>query len=195
MEMQVSVDGVAPNDITVKVLKPMLPSMRMLARPQIQGRFERRTRSLQPEEALAEIQTAKSWAFARRVLVLHDGTGQMQLNVESAGVVASSPRDGRALQESHYRDRILNEGTPPFKCRAVVATCTWTSMRHAWCSQTRGVFKKGAARIHGRRPPRPVLYEEERADACTIGCVRTQSATTSGRGQPNDFDAPSGCPS
>ena len=194
MEMQVSVDGVAPNDITVKVLKPMLPKLRMLAKTaKFKVVLSGVLGACKPEEALAVIQTAKELGFRPRVLVLHDGTGQMQLSVEERRVLSQVRREmGGRFKEAHdYRDRILNEGTAPFKCRAGSRYLYVDEHGDiAWCSQTRGVFKKPLLDYTPEDLRAQFYTKKSCADACTIGCVRTQSAYDEWRGQPDEFEGP-----
>jgi len=198
MEMQVSVDGVLPNDVTVKVLKPMLPKLRMLAKTaKFNVVLSGVLGACKPEEALTVVRTAKELGFRPRVLVLHDGTGQMQLSVEERSVLSQLRREmGGSFKEAHdYRDRILNEGTAPFKCRAGSRYLYVDEHGDiAWCSQTRGVFKK-ALLDYTPEDLRAQFYTKKScADACTIGCVRTQSAYDEWRAQPDQFDGPKRLP-
>ena len=198
MEMQVSVDGVAPNDVTVKVLKPMLPKLRMLAKTaKFKVVLSGVLGACKPEEALAVIQTAKELGFRPRVLVLHDGTGQIQLSPEERSVLTQVRREmGGRFKEAHdYRDRLLNDGRAPFKCRAGSRYLYIDEHGDiAWCSQTRGVYKK-ALLDYTPDDLRAQFYTKKTcADACTIGCVRTQSAYDEWRAQPDDFTGPKRLP-
>ena len=198
MEMQVSVDGVAPNDVTVKVLKPMLPKLRMLAKTaKFKVVLSGVLGACKPEEALAVIQTAKELGFRPRVLVLHDGTGQIQLSPEERSVLSQVRREmGGRFKEAHdYRDRLLNDGRAPFKCRAGSRYLYIDEHGDiAWCSQTRGVYKK-ALLDYTPDDLRAQFYTKKTcADACTIGCVRTQSAYDEWRSQPDDFTGPKRLP-
>ena len=195
MELQVSVDGVLPNEITVKVLKPMLPKLRMLARtakfPIVLSAVLGAT---PPSEALQVVQAAKDFGFRPRVLVLHDGTGQMHLDEEGLAAFAKVKEmlGGKRFKEAHdYRERILQTGVAPFKCRAGsrYLYCDEFGDVH-WCSQTRGVFKKPLLEYSKADLKTQFYTKKTCADACTIGCVRTQSAYDEWRAQPLDFDAP-----
>jgi len=195
MEMQVSVDGVLPNDVTVKVLKPMLPKLRMLARtakfPVVLSAVLGATT---PGEALKVVEAAQEFGFRPRVLVLHDGTGQIQLDDEGKAAFASIKEmlGGRRFREAHdYRERILQTGSAPFKCRAGSRYLYVDEFGDVhWCSQTRGVFKK-ALLEYSKSDLKTQFYTKKTcADSCTIGCVRTQSAYDEWRGQPLDFDGP-----
>ena len=195
MEMQVSVDGVLPNDVTVKVLKPMLPKLRMLARsakfPVVLSAVLGAT---SPGEALEVVEAARQFGFRPRVLVLHDGTGQMQLDEagQEAFARVKEMLGGRRFREAHdYRERILQTGRAPFKCRAGSRYLYVDEFGDVhWCSQTRGVFKKPLLE-YGAADLKTQFYTKKTcSDACTIGCVRTQSAYDEWRGQPLDFEGP-----
>lgn len=193
MELQVSVDGVLPNEITVKVLKPMLPKLRMLARtakfPVVLSAVLGAT---SPGEALQVVEAAKGFGFRPRVLVLHDGTGQMHLDEEGLAAFAKVKEmlGGKRFKEAHdYRERILQTGVAPFKCRAGsrYLYCDEFGDVH-WCSQTRGVFKKPLLDYTKQDLKTQFYTKKTCSDACTIGCVRTQSAYDEWRSQPLDFD-------
>lgn len=193
MELQVSVDGVLPNEITVKVLKPMLPKLRMLAKTaKFNVVLSAVLGATSPEEALTVVETAKEFGFRPRVLVLHDGTGQMHLDEAGQRAFAKVKEmlGGRRFREAHdYRERILREGHAPFKCRAGSRYLYVDEFGDVhWCSQTRGVFKKPLLE-YTREDLKTQFYTKKTcADACTIGCVRTQSAYDEWRSQPLDFD-------
>jgi len=176
MELQVSVDGVLPNEVTVKVLKPMLPKLRMLARtakfPVVLSAVLGAT---SPGDALKVVEAAKEFGFRPRVLILHDGTGQMHLDEagQEAFAQVKAMLGGRRFREAHdYRERILNGGSAPFKCRA--------GSRYLYVDEFGG---KGDLKTQ-------FYTKKSCADACTIGCVRTQSAYDEWRGQPLNFDGP-----
>jgi MoaA/NifB/PqqE/SkfB family radical SAM enzyme len=198
MEMQVSVDGVMPNDVTVKVLKPMLPKLRMLAKTaKFKVVLSGVLGACAPEEALTVVRTAKELGFRPRVLVLHDGNGQMQLSAEERAVLQQVRVEmGGRFKEAHdYRDRILSEGKAPFKCRAGSRYLYVDEFGDiAWCSQTRGVFKKPLLEYQPEDLRAQFYTKKTCADACTIGCVRTQSAYDEWRAQPDDFQAPKRLP-
>ncbi len=193
MELQVSVDGVLPNEITVKVLKPMLPKLRMLAKTaKFKVVLSAVLGATSPEEALTVVETAKEFGFRPRVLVLHDGTGQMHLDEAGQAAFAKVKEmlGGRRFREAHdYRERILQTGHAPFKCRAGSRYLYVDEFGDVhWCSQTRGVFKKPLLE-YTREDLKTQFYTKKTcADACTIGCVRTQSAYDEWRAQPLDFE-------
>ncbi|MES1178785.1 MAG: radical SAM protein [Myxococcales bacterium] len=193
MELQVSVDGVLPNDVTVKVLKPMLPKLRMLARTaKFNVVLSAVLGATSPKEALQVVEAAKGFGFRPRVLVLHDGTGQIQLDEEGKAAFAQVKEmlGGKRFSEAHdYRERILQTGSAPFKCRAGSRYLYVDEFGDIhWCSQTRGVFKKPLLEYSKSDLKTQFYTKKTCADACTIGCVRTQSAYDEWRAQPLSFD-------
>jgi MoaA/NifB/PqqE/SkfB family radical SAM enzyme len=195
MELQVSVDGVVPNDVTVKVLKPMLPKLRALAKV---ARFKVVLSAVlgaaKPEEVLTVVRTANELGFRPRVLVLHDATGRMQLSAGDQAAFAEVKKaiGGRRFREARdYRERILRTGRAPFKCRAGSRYLYVDEFGDVhWCSQTRGVFKKPLLE-YGASDLRAQFHTKKTcSDSCTIGCVRTQSAYDEWRPQPDGFEGP-----
>jgi MoaA/NifB/PqqE/SkfB family radical SAM enzyme len=189
MELQVSVDGVEPNETTVKVLKPMLPKLRMLAKT---ARFKVVLSAVlgaaRPDEVLAVIAAARELGFRPRVLVLHDGAGQMQLRPGELEVFEQVRRSlgNRGFGEAHhYWERILREGRAPFRCRAGSRYLYVDEFGDVhWCSQTRGVFRKPLLEYTAGDLRQQFHTKKSCADACTMGCVRTQSAYDEWRSQP-----------
>jgi len=198
MEMQVSVDGVMPNDVTVKVLKPMLPKLKVLAKfAKFKVVMSAVLGAANPEEVLTVVRQAKEFGFRPRVLVLHDGTGKVRLTPGEQAVFEEVRRElGQKFKEAgDYRDRLLSEGRAPFKCRAGARYLYVDEFGDiAWCSQTRGVFKKALLDYTPADLREQFYTRKDCADSCTIGCVRTQSAYDEWRGQPNSFDGPKRLP-
>ena len=191
MELQVSVDGVKPNDVTVKVLEPMMPKLRALAKA---ARFKVVLSAVlgatKPEEVLTVAQTARELGFRPRVLVLHDGSGQLQLSEEERATFAQVKKTvgtRRFREAGDYRDRILQTGKAPFKCRAGSRYLYVDELGDVhWCSQMREAFKKPLLEYTEQDLKQQFYTHKSCADACTIGCVRTQSAYDEWRGQPGE---------
>lgn len=180
MELQVSVDGVLPNDVTVKVLKPLLPKLEMLSRT---ARFKVVLSAVlgasPPAEALEVVQTARRLGFRPRVLVLHDQQGQMRLDGDQRATLQQLRRElGQGFREANdYRQRILQGGAAPFKCRAGSRYLYVDELGDvAWCSQTRGGFRKPLLDYDPSDLRAQFYAQKPCASACTLGCVRTQSA-------------------
>jgi MoaA/NifB/PqqE/SkfB family radical SAM enzyme len=97
---------------------------------------------------------------------------------------------GRRFGEAHdYRERILQTGKAPFKCRAGSRYLYVDEFGDiSWCSQTRGVFKKSLNEYLQSDLKTQFYTKKTCADSCTIGCVRTQSAYDEWRAQPLSFE-------
>ncbi|HYO96144.1 MAG TPA: radical SAM protein [Polyangiaceae bacterium] len=188
-EMQVSVDGVLPNATTVKVLKPMMPKLRMLAEHAKFNVVLSAVMGAAPdEEVLQVVATARELKFRPRVLVLHDGQGHM---LRDEGSVARLEKVKRAMGSSRfgeahdYRERILRTGQAPFKCRAGSRYLYVDEFGTVhWCSQTRGVFQKPLMEYSKTDLQNQFYTPKSCSNTCTLGCVRTQSAFDEWRSQP-----------
>jgi len=178
-ELQISIDGVEPNHVTVKVLKPLRRKLEDVAR---QAKFRVVLNSVigsaPPQEVLEVIDFAQQHGFSPRVLLIHDDKGQLKLGPDELALIAEiRKRLGRRFMEGgDYRLRLINEGTAPFKCRSgsrYLYVDEFGVVR--WCSQTREVFGVSLAEytaIHLRQQ----FHTPKSCNAhCTIGCVRNCS--------------------
>jgi MoaA/NifB/PqqE/SkfB family radical SAM enzyme len=188
MELQVSVDGVEPNDVTVKVLEPLLPKLEMLARV---ARFKVVLSAVlgacPPTEALEVVQAAKRLGFRPRVLVLHDSSGQLKLSAAERATLRQIRGElgGHFREARDYRQRMLESGAAPFKCRAGSRYLYVDELGDvAWCSQTRGEFRKPLLDYTVSDLEQQFYTRKPCAAACTLGCARTQSAFDEWRDQP-----------
>jgi MoaA/NifB/PqqE/SkfB family radical SAM enzyme len=179
-DLQISVDGVLPNETTVKTLKPLRPKLEILAE---HARFSVVMSgvigSAPPAEALEVIDFAKSHGFSPRILLIHDETGRVKLTTEELAAYREARRRlGRAGNEAgNYRTKMIEEGVAPFRCRSGSRYLYVDEFGNiAWCSQTRGVYSK---------PLLDYTYTDLRAQfeepkgcnpGCTVGCARTASA-------------------
>lgn len=192
MELQVSVDGVLPNEVTVKVLKPMMPKLEMLART---AKFDVVLSAVlgatSADAALSVVGAARRLGFRPRVLVLHDGDGQMRPG-DGGHAAFARVREAlgeRRFREAHdYRERLLRDGRAPFRCRAGSRYLYVDEFGDVhWCSQTRGVFTKPLLDYTPDDLREQFYTQKTCADSCTLGCARTQSAYDEWRAQPLAF--------
>jgi MoaA/NifB/PqqE/SkfB family radical SAM enzyme len=180
MELQVSVDGVLPNDITVKVLKALKPKLEVLSRfAKFRVVLSSVLGAAPPAEVLEVTRYAIASGFRPRVLVLHDGNGGMNLSEGERDTLRQIQQaiGGRRFREARdYRRRLLEEGRAPFKCRAGSRYLYVDEFGVVhWCSQTLSSFG-----IPLEEYSRETLREQfdtikDCAPTCTVGCVRTQS--------------------
>src|SRR5438067_1835785 len=82
-DLQISVDGVKRNAVTVKVLDPLRVKLRELAR---RARFQVVVSavigSAPPAEALEVVRFARAHGLTPRIILLHDGSGRLNLSAE-----------------------------------------------------------------------------------------------------------------
>lgn len=190
-DMQISVDGVTPNAMTVKTLKPLRSRLALLAeharfRVVMSGVIG----SAPPEEVLEVVEFAQQHGFTPRILLIHDEHGQVKLTpAELVAYREAKRRIGRAAAEaSDYRERLMGTGQAPFKCRSGSRYLYVDEFgRVHWCAQTRGVFSKDLLE-YTLADLREQFYTTKNCNAhCTIGCARTASALDQWRAQPLTF--------
>ena len=186
-DLQVSVDGVEPNETTVKVLKPLRKKLETIAehakfRVTISGVVG----SAPPGEAVQVIEFAKSKGFKPRVLLVHDGHGQVKLTPEQLAEFEDIKRalGKRFADAGDYRTRLMHEGAAPFKCRSgsrYLYVDEFGIVR--WCSQTRDRWGVPLAEYTAAHLREQFDTKKDCAPGCTVGCVRTASAPDRWRGQ------------
>jgi len=138
-DMSLSIDGVKRNATTVKVLNVLRRKLDILAeRAKFDVVVSAVIGTAPREEVLEVVEFAKSRGFTPRLLVLHNEHGQMGLSAEELAVYAEVKRlfGHRVTEEAHgYRERLIQNGEAPFRCRAGHGTST--SMSSEWCGGAR----------------------------------------------------------
>jgi MoaA/NifB/PqqE/SkfB family radical SAM enzyme len=178
-EMQISIDGVRPNEITQKVLsnlKKRLEWLRDHARFQVivSGVIG----AAPPEEAEEVVSFAREMGFTPRVLLIHDRRGQLKLSAEDVKVfkrvVERIPKTWKEF--SRYRERLVDAGRAPFKCRAGSRYLYIDEYGKVnWCSQTRTIWSKDLM-SYTQEDLREQFYRYKPCHAtCTLGCARAAS--------------------
>jgi len=185
--MQISIDGVKPNDVTIKVLDSLRKRLQHLKdHAEFDVVVSGVVGACPPEEAFEVISHAKSLGFRPRVLLVHDHSGQIKLNEEELKVFRRIKQMiPRHLYElSDYRMKLIENGQAPFKCRA--------GSRYlyidedgivTWCSQTRDAFRKPLLDYTFADLKEQFYTYKSCQDRCTLGCVRSSSAYDEWRGQ------------
>jgi MoaA/NifB/PqqE/SkfB family radical SAM enzyme len=186
-DMQVSVDGVEPNDVTVKVLKPLRPKLEMLARTaKFRVTLSGVIGSSSSREVLEVIAFAKSHGMRPRVLLIHSGDGQLRLNEEERELYKRVKQEigGRYREAGDYRSRLLATGSAPFRCRSgsrYLYVDEFGIVR--WCSQQMHHFGIKLADYTHDDLRRQFHTKKGCEDKCTIGCSRSTSAPDEWRSQ------------
>ncbi len=109
-DMQISVDGVNPNKVTAKTLKPLRKKLELLAdRATFKVVMSGVIGSAPAEEALEVVDFAKAHGFTPRILLVHDENGQSRLSPEELSVYDEAKRriGDRANEAFGYRGKMI----------------------------------------------------------------------------------------
>ena len=186
-DMQISVDGVKTNDVTIKVLDPLrkrLGYLRDYAKFNVV--VSGVVGACPPEESFEVIKFAKDNGFRPRVLLIHDHDGQVKLSPEEMEIYRTIkkmiPRN--IYEPSDYRDEMIRNGTAPYKCRAGSRYLYVDEFgKVSWCSQTREFWSKELMDYTEDDLKEQFYSYKSCQDKCTLGCVRSSSAYDNWRGQ------------
>lgn len=186
-DMQISIDGVKPNDMTVKVLDSLRKRLGYLKEfAKFNVVVSGVIGSCPPEETFEVISYAKSMGFKPRVLLIHDKDGQVKLSAEELAVFERIKKlIPRSFPEfSDYRYEMIQKGTAPFKCRAG-SRYLYVDENGivSWCSQTRDAFSKPILDYSPEDLKREFYTYKSCQDKCTLGCVRSASQVDNWRRQ------------
>jgi hypothetical protein len=125
--------------------------------------------------------------FIRRVLLIHDSSGQVKsFNGERKTfekIVRQLPKT--IVDFSSYRKRLLRDGAAPFKCRAGSRYLYIDEYGNVnWCSQTRRAWSKSLM-DYTHDDLREQFYQYKSCHAtCSLGCARSTSQLDNWRAQP-----------
>jgi MoaA/NifB/PqqE/SkfB family radical SAM enzyme len=186
-DMQISIDGVKPNDMTVKVLDSLRKRLGYLKEhAKFNVVVSGVVGSCPPEESFEVIRYAKEMGFKPRVLLIHDHDGQVKLSEEELKVYHRIKKMiPRSFPEfTDYRDTMIAEGSAPFKCRGGSRYLYVDEFgKVAWCSQTRSFFSKDLMEYSYEDLKREFYSYKSCHDKCTLGCVRAASSVDGWRPQ------------
>jgi len=186
-DLQISVDGVKRNAVTVKVLEPLRVKLLELAR---RARFQVVVSavigSARPEEALEVVRFARAQGLTPRIILLHDASGRLSLSAEELATYREVKLllGARGREAADYREDLIERGRAPFRCRAGSRYLYVDEAgKVAWCSQTRGSFERDLAAYTLDDLREQFHTDKPCNEACTVGCVRTASAYDGWRAQ------------
>jgi MoaA/NifB/PqqE/SkfB family radical SAM enzyme len=186
-DLQISIDGVEPNAVTVKTLTPLRPKLEALARrAAFRVTINGVVGSTASEDVLEVIGFAKAHKFQPRVCLIHSGDGILRISPEQSALYREVKRAiGRRFAEAgDYRSRLMETGKAPFRCRAgsrYLYVDEFGVVR--WCSQQMASFGKPLAEYGPADLKRQFHTMKSCSDGCTVGCVRTCSAYDAWRPQ------------
>lgn len=178
--LQISVDGVKPNDVTVKVLDRLRDKLEMVSKKaKFKVVMSGVIGSAPAEEVLEVIHFAIDHGFQPRVLLLHDGNGQLKLSEENMKLYEEVRKlMGERFKDSHdYRTKLMETGEAPFKCRAGsrYLYIDEFGLVH-WCSQQRKLFSKPLDEYTFADCEEQFYKPKSMCCAhCTVGCARSCS--------------------
>jgi MoaA/NifB/PqqE/SkfB family radical SAM enzyme len=185
--MQISLDGVQTNDVTVKVLRPLRPKLAAVA---AHARFKVTLSAVigaaPSEEVLEIVDFAEQNGFRPRVLLLHDAAGQIHLTDEQLALFRSvQERLGQRFEEAHdYRGKLMSGKSAPFRCRAGARYLYVDEFGDVvWCSQTRNLFRKPLLQYATSDLVEQFRTRKPCSETCTVGCVRNDSKVDEWRAQ------------
>ena len=186
-DMQISIDGVKPNDTTVKVLDSLRQRLGFLKEyAKFNVVVSGVVGSCPPQESFEVIQYAKEMGFRPRILLIHDHDGQVKLSPEEMKVYEQIKKmiPKHLYEFSDYRHEIITQGSAPFKCRAG-SRYLYVDENGivTWCSQTRDLFKKPLLDYTPEDLKREFYSYKPCQDRCTLGCVRSASQADEWRAQ------------
>ncbi len=187
--LQISIDGVVPNDVSVKVLSGLRKKLEMLREA---ARFAVTVSAVYgagpPGETEEVLRVAQTLGFKTRALFLHGPDGQIRL---SADQMASFERVEKTLPwnvtdfgNRQFQKRLLKNEPASFKCRS---GSRYLYVDEAgvvrWCSQTKTLFGKSLADYTPADLREQFYAKKPCATSCTLGCVRSASALDTWRAQ------------
>jgi MoaA/NifB/PqqE/SkfB family radical SAM enzyme len=186
-DLQISVDGVKRNATTFKVLDKLRGKLLALSeRARFQVVVSGVIGSAPPEEALAVVRFAREHRLNPRIVLLHDGSGRLDLSAEELAAYREVKRlIGRAAREAgDYREALIAHGRAPFRCRAGSRYLyVDEDGKVAWCSQTRDSFGRDLESYTLDDLKEQFHTPKSCSDGCTVGCVRSASAYDGWRSQ------------
>lgn len=186
-DMQISIDGVKPNDVTIKVLDSLRKKLMIL---RDHAKFNVVVSGVigacPPQESFEVIQFAREMGFRPRVLLIHGPDGQVKLNEEELAAYTAIKKliPKNVYEISDYRDQIIREGSAPYKCRAG-SRYLYVDEEGivTWCSQTRDAFRKDLMAYTEADLKEQFYTYKSCHSQCTLGCVRSSSAYDNWRSQ------------
>jgi MoaA/NifB/PqqE/SkfB family radical SAM enzyme len=180
--LQISIDNVQPDDVSVKSLKVLDKKLQLLAQ---YANFEVNINSVlgsgvkHPEDALTIARRAVELGFITTVGIIHDGHGQLRpLNPEEAAIYAQVRKLGKRsfARLNQFQDNITKAQPTNWKCRAgsrYLYVCE-NGLVH-YCSQQRGYPGKPLADYTVDDIRREYFTEKACAPYCTVACVHYTS--------------------
>lgn len=180
--LQISIDNVQPDDVSVKSLKVLDRKLALLAE---YARFNVNINSVlgsgvrHPEDALTIAQRAVEYGFATTVGIIHDGHGQLRpLDEREMAIYEQVRRLGKRefFRLNKFQDNIARGKPNDWKCRAgsrYLYICE-NGLVH-YCSQQRGAPGIPLAEYTIEDIRREYHRKKACAPYCTVACAHYTS--------------------
>lgn len=190
--LQISIDGVKPDEITKKTLKSLRGKLDLLAAHaefpvninSVLGISEDRTR-----DAVEVARAARARGFSHTVGVAHEGDGTLApLSEQQRAVYAALLADGKIAHRFNdwlFQRNLIHGRRNDWRCRAgarYLYVCE-DGLVH-YCSQQRGVPAIPLAHYGINDVRREFATQKGCAPLCTVSCVHQTSIFDRWRGQP-----------
>jgi MoaA/NifB/PqqE/SkfB family radical SAM enzyme len=177
--MQISLDGIEPNEITAKVFRCTERKLEILAeRARFVVHINAVLGSIPFEETLEIVRRARAWGFETTVQWLHDDRGQAMNPHGITAAQVAQLLDACALPPHHGAD-VLGaglEGAPPFRCRAGSRYLYVDEFSNAhFCSQALDLWSLPIDDVTPDTLRTNFHTPKACAARCTLGCVRDAS--------------------
>lgn len=177
--LQISIDGVNPNGITIKVLRYLKDKLILLERyAAFTVNVNTVIGSTDPEEALEVIGLTNRLGLTSTIGLIHDSGGQINLTEsERQKYYLVNKLRKRPFWDIHnFEEKLIENGASPFKCRAGSRFLYIDEFGNVnWCSQQRGVFQKPLMDYSVQDLKRQFYRYKECSTRCTVGCARRTS--------------------
>lgn len=185
--IQISVHGVEPNKVTIKVLKFIKPKLDLLAKfAKFSVNINSVVGSKSPEEAIEVTKYAKSKSFSTTIGLLHDGSGQLKLNKKQLSLYRQleKNRNKPFWDKTNFENDFINNGTAPFKCRSGSRYLYINEFGKVhFCSQMPKLYEKDLLKLNESDLIENFYKYKPCNKKCTIGCVRRVSWVDAWRSQ------------
>ncbi|MGH9486866.1 MAG: radical SAM protein [Terriglobales bacterium] len=180
--LQISIDNVQPDDVSVKSLKVLDKKLMLLAE---HARFSVNINSVlgsgirNPEDALTIARRAVEFGFATTVGIIHDGHGQLRpLDAREMAIYEQVRRLGKRefFRLNKFQDNIARGRPNDWKCRAgsrYLYICE-NGLVH-YCSQQRGAPGTPLAEYTLEDIRREYRIKKACAPYCTVACAHYTS--------------------
>jgi len=185
--VQISIDGVNSNRVTVKVLKFIQPKLELLRQyAKFQVNINSVIGPIDPQEATEVIKCAQRLGFSSTVGLLHDSGGQLKLNDKQLKIFYQLEKNRKKpfWDLSGFEMEFIKNGSSKFKCGSGLRYLYFDEFgKVRFCSQRLALYEKDLLKYSLKDLKENFYKYKVCCQSCTIGCVRRSSWLDSWRAQ------------